>query len=75
MPRTLLIVQLALAAAGIIIIAVTWKSAASVAGTALVVSSIAVSGVRMIQLRRWAPAAVFFVVCVVLVVLTGTRVA
>jgi hypothetical protein len=73
MPRVLLVVQLALAAAGIILIAATWKSATSAVGIALVIASLAIGGVRQSQLRRWVGAAVYFVACAVLVVL-ATRV-
>jgi hypothetical protein len=74
-PRMLMVVQLAVAAAGIAIIAATWKSSASVIGIALVIASLAIGGVRQIQLGNRAAAAVFFVVCAVLVVLAATRLA
>jgi len=74
-PQLLIVIQLAVAAAGIAIIALTWRSSVSALGIGLVIASLAIGGVRQIQLGNWAAAAVFFVVCVVLVVLAVTRLA
>jgi hypothetical protein len=70
-----MVVQLALAAAGIAVIAVTWGSSASSIGIGLVIASLAIGGVRMKVLGSKAGAAVLFVVCAVLVVLAVVRVA
>jgi len=70
-----MMIQLALAAAGIAVIAVTWKSAASAIGIGLVIASLAIGGVRQIQLGRRAGAAALFVTCAVLAVLAVTRLA
>jgi len=74
-PRLLMVIQLAVAAAGIAVIAVTWSSSASVVGIGLVIASLAIGGVRQIQLGSRAGAAALFVTCAVLVVLTVKRVA
>ena len=70
-----MMVQLAVAAAGIAIIALTWKSSVSAIGIGLVIASLAIGGVRQIQLGNRAAAAVYFVICAVLVVLAITRLA
>ncbi len=70
-----MVVQLAAAAAGIAIIAVTWKSSVSAVGIGLVIASLAIGGVRQIQLGNRAAAAIYFVICAVLVVLAVTRLA
>jgi hypothetical protein len=70
-----MMVQLAVAAAGIAIIALTWKSSVSAIGIGLVIASLAIGGVRQIQLGNRAAAAVYFVICAVLVVLAVTRLA
>ena len=74
-PRMLLVIQLAVAAAGIVLIAATWKSTVSAIGIVLVIASLAIGGVRLSLLGSWVGAAVYFVVCALLVVLAVTRVA
>ncbi|HZL65585.1 MAG TPA: hypothetical protein VFD50_11670 [Thermoleophilia bacterium] len=72
--RAIIVVQLAVAAAGIAVIAATWKSSASVVGIGLIVASLAIGGVRLSLLGSWVGAAVYFVACAVLVALAATRV-
>ena len=76
-PRLLMVIQLAVAAAGIAVIAVTWKSSSSAIGIGigLVVVSLAIGGVRLSLLGSRAGAAALFVTCALLAVLTVLRVA
>jgi len=68
-PRTLMVVQLGVAATGIAVIAATWKSPASAIGIGLVIASLAIGGVRLSLLGNRVGAAALFVTCAVLVVL------
>ena len=74
-PRTLMVVQLGVAATGIAVIAATWKSPASAIGIGLVIASLAIGGVRQIRLGSRAGAAALFITCAVLAVLAVLRVA
>jgi hypothetical protein len=69
-----LVIQLVVAAAGVALIAATWKSSASVVGIGLVIASLAIGGVRLSLLGSWVGAAARFVACAVLVVPAATRV-
>ena len=72
-PRMFLVIQLVVAA-GVALIAATWKSSASVVGIGLVIASLAIGGVRLSLLGSWVGAAAYFVACAVLVVPAATRV-
>ena len=74
-PQLLMVIQLAVAAVGIAVIAATWKSSVSVVGIALVIASLAIGGVRQINLGSRVGAAGLFVACAVLVVVAVLRVA
>ena len=64
-----MVVQLAVAVAGIAVIAATWGSSASTIGIGLVIASVAIGGVRLSLLGNRVGAAALFVTCAVLVVL------